>query len=390
MVKEATALAEEGYRVIVLYNYWAEWAMKYDEEIKKRFPQIEWIETGGNPETAKRDYFFSRMRHKAYRLLYRYFPGNLYLAPRAEIRGFQSLLTCAEKTKANLYVAHNLGALPVAAKAAAKHKSHYAFDAEDFHRGQVTEKGTDYNRIVSLEDAYLANASYITAASPLIAEQYEEKYNRRVITVNNVFSKKNTISKTDKGGQHISLFWFSQTIGTGRGLEDIFNALALLSVEKFTLHLLGNISKEIKQYFDFLSTGANGFKIGVTYINPVDPDEIIDIAAKCDIGLALEPGRDINNQYALSNKIFTYLIAGNAIIFSSTPAQRKFYKENRNIGSLYTPGNAEELAGILNHYLENPAILAMQKNASMSLANEKYNWEIERAKFLSTVKNVLS
>jgi glycosyltransferase involved in cell wall biosynthesis len=112
------------------------------------------------------------------------------------------------------------------------------------------------------------------------------------------------------------------------------------------------------------------------------------VASGFDIGLALEPGRDLNNQIALSNKIFTYLLAGNAVIFSDTPAQKKFHAENPAIGALYACGNFNELAIILKNYKNDPELMMLHKRNALKLADEKYNWEVESKQLVLLVNSV--
>ena len=51
---------------------------------------------------------------------------------------------------------------------------------------------------------------------------------------------------------------------------------------------------------------------------------MIDACRPFDIGLSLETGAIPNTRVLLSNKVFTYLLAGLATIYSDTPAQRAF------------------------------------------------------------------
>lgn len=390
LVKEAMALAKTGNMVTVVYSFWAAWGRAYDGQIKARWPQINWVAAGGDPQTKRLQYMFTRIFHKLFRVANRLFPSNTYFAARAEIRGFDELLATACQHKADLYIAHNLGALPVAAKAAVRNGSGYAFDAEDFHLGQVPEGSLPFNRIKKLEESYLPASRYITAASPLIANQYAKLYHRNPVVINNVFPLVSTQRVDQENKEVVSLFWFSQTIGKGRGLEDVLQALAQLPAAKFSLTLLGYSDAATQQYFHSLVANDTGKKIAVTYLDPVHPDEIFRIAASFDIGLALEPGRDLNNEFALSNKIFTYLMAGNAIIFSATAAQKQFHEKHRGIGEIYQPGDVTGLAKILDAYGKDPARLAAQKRASRNLALEQYNWEREEETFLSLVKGALA
>ena len=109
-----------------------------------------------------------------------------------------------------------------------------------------------------------------------------------------------------------------------------------------------------------------------------------------DIGLALEPAFSFNNEIALSNKLFTYLLSGLAIIASNTRAQTNFIEENSGIGKLYTIGDTDELANIILAFYENKLLLNSYKETAYHLAQTKYNWELEQNKFLSIINDCIS
>jgi len=383
-VKEATTLDAAGYEVMFIYNFWTEWGLPFDEKIIKENPNICWIMAGADPVNNWVAYNLSRIKHKYFRWLNKLFPKNITLAQQATIRGFSDLAKTVSKIKASLYVAHNLGALPVAAIASKRNNSKYAFDAEDYHRGQVAKGTAEYTGTVLLEDKYLPGAFYITAASPLIAEQYINHYHKPVTVINNVFSTKYLAKEIKVPTKPIKLFWFSQTIGKGRGLEDIILALIEMLSGEFSITLIGRHDDSIKKYF--MDLGKNGDQqVVIDFLQPVSAEEIFEIAAQHDIGLALEQPGEMNRDLCLTNKIFTYLLAGNAIIFSETKAQRKFYEENSEIGTIYNQGDISGLIKILQNYHGNPKILFRQKEHSYVTANELYNWDIE----MNTFKNLI-
>jgi glycosyltransferase involved in cell wall biosynthesis len=375
-----------GYEVTFIYNFWVAWALPFDEKIIKDNPRIKWKMAGCSP-FIKRGFYFSRIVHKCFRSLSKIFPANTFIASQATTRGFSSLAKMVSNKKADLYIAHNVGALPAAALAAKKHQAKYAFDAEDYHRGQFMEGSVMQRNTILLEDKYLPNATYITAASPLIAEQYTKHYNRKVIVINNVFSKKYLVKEVKDLFSPIKLFWFSQTIGKGRGIEDVVLALKDLPAGSYTLTLLGKHNAAIKNYF--IELGKNKTKdIQIDFINPTSPEEVFKIAATHDIGLALEQPKELNRDLCLTNKIFTYLLAGNAIIFSDTNAQRRFLEENEGIGSIYECGNIELLKIILRDFLNNPQLVQNMKINSKQLAATRYNWEKESEALKELIEKV--
>ena len=83
---------------------------------------------GGSPDTKKYLYAFTRIRCKAAGILNRLGGNNLLLAERTQGRAFDELLKEAKKIKADWYIGHNLGSLPVAEKAAKYHYAKAGFD----------------------------------------------------------------------------------------------------------------------------------------------------------------------------------------------------------------------------------------------------------------------
>jgi glycosyltransferase involved in cell wall biosynthesis len=389
LTKEAIALAAEGYRVTVLYSFWVMWAIEQDRLIIASNPSVQWVEIGGNPANRKMRYFFSRAIHKCYRSLSALFPSFLPFAVRAEIRTYSAMLYAAVAAKADLYIGHNLGGLAVAGRAADLKKTLYAFDAEDFHRGQTDPATAIYERTKFIEDRYVSGAAYVTAASPLIAKAYNELYHIEPLVINNVFSKKHLATAINEVKNSLELFWFSQTIGKERGLEDIILAMKQLPANACRFTLLGYCTNEMKRYLQVLGKRTDGLGVSLQFLDPVHPNQVFEIARQFDIGFAVEPGRDKNNQIALSNKLFTYLMCGNAVIFSSTPAQQLFYDTNPGIGAIYPCSDHVELAAVLKKYFDEPALLTSQKAMSLQLAREKYNWETESEHLLRLIKDIL-
>jgi len=111
------------------------------------------------------------------------------------------------------------------------------------------------------------------------------------------------------------------------------------------------------------------------------------IAAKFDIGLASETGFSLNNNIALSNKIFTYMQSGLAVAASNTPAQSALMQQYPETGKTYS--NAKELSIILTGYDQNRELLFQTKNEAFKIGQNQLNWENESRKFLNVVERAL-
>jgi glycosyltransferase involved in cell wall biosynthesis len=390
LVKEADALSSAGYNVTVLYAYWNEWGTKFDPALLK---SKKWkaIRIGGAPKRNKASYFLSQLIHKLATIGAKKVSIPLF-AEIAIARTSFMLSKVAKKHQADLYIAHNLGALPAAVKAARHNHKPCGFDAEDFHRNEVSDDphSFDVKLKTYIEQKYLPKTSYLTASSPQITAAYQTLFPfKAIVTLLNVFSSVPTVGipKTDPSSP-IKLFWFSQTIGTQRGIEGVIQALNILPAGSFELHLLGAFQHSgSKAYFEKLKA-PNLYSLH--FHPPIASEELITFSAQFDIGLALEPSFSKNNDLALSNKIFTYLQAGLAVIASDTTAQRGLLTSHPEFGSLYETGNTRSLSNALLQYAEKRDQLDQAKQASLMLARNKLNWEIEQVKFLKVIQQTLN
>lgn len=386
LVKEADALADAGYRVTVLYAYWNAWGTAHDMDLL-RTKKWDYIRVGGDPEETPAIYWLSRVIQKVAAQIFRATHIRCF-ADVAMARAGYFLRRKAQQYKAAIYIAHNLGALPAAAIAAKRNRALYGFDAEDFHRQEVNDDENSYHyRLCSaIEDKYIPAAAYITAASPLIAGEYARTYRRPVTAILNVFPRVKHAA-VHPGAGPLRLIWFSQTTGPNRGIETAIEALALSGVAT-ELHLLG---RPAAGYEAALLNHARrlGFDTDrIIFHEPVTSDKIFGFVSRFDIGLASEPGFCLNNNIALSNKIFTYLQCGLAVLASDTPAQSAFLAQYPQIGKLYH--DAQDLSAIIRLYNTDRALLAAARKEAFRAGQTDLNWETESHKLLTIVNSLLT
>ncbi|MGF7078010.1 glycosyltransferase [Mucilaginibacter sp. UYCu711] len=386
LVKEADTLANAGYTVTVLYMYWNAWGANFDQEL---LASKKWraVCVGGDPQYKRALYFLSRLIHKLAQTVNRKTKGR-FMADIAIARASYFLIREAKKYVADLYIGHNLGALPAVVGAAKINNKPSGFDAEDFHRYEMSDDDDNHDVILKMqiENKHIPQLNYFTTSSPQIAEAYSKIFTSlKPAVLLNVFHKSDIVNAIPNSHQPLKLLWFSQTIGANRGLQDIIGALQLLDNKHFELHLLGSKLHTNATFINYLT----GSKVNIRFHDPIPPDKLPEFAGQFDIGLALEPGFSTNNNLALSNKLFTYMQAGLAIIASDTIAQKDFITKNPTIGHTYPARDTKAMAAILSSYYKNGALLTLAKNESLRLAHELYNWEVESKKFLKIVEHTL-
>jgi len=385
LVKEADSLCDSGYEVTVLYAYWNTWGTLFDKQL---IAAKKWraILVAGDPDDNRFTYFLSKVIFRIAQKINNAFTGKI-LMDVAIARPAFFLKREAKRHIVDIYIAHNLGALPAAVTAAKTHGKPCGFDAEDFHRNEVSDdvNNTDVILKANIEDRYLPQLNYFTTSSPQIADAYFKLYpDLKPAVLLNVFPTYAIKQKVDTKGS-LKLFWFSQTIGANRGIESIAAALSLLNKPDFELHLLGNLSPNDQDFINKIKNSG----ITVTLYEPIPPNDIIAFAGQFDIGLALENQVPYNRDICLTNKIFTYMQAGLAIVASDTLAQRTFIADNPTIGKVYPNGDEHALADILSSFQQDRTHLTKCKNEALHLAQTQYNWETESLKFLTVVKQTL-
>jgi glycosyltransferase involved in cell wall biosynthesis len=392
LVKEADALSEAGYNVSVICAHWADWA---DETDRVLLNSRVWGKSvryvGGAPDARDGRYLLSRARHGFSNRLSRVAGLDKQLQSWSLCRVLPELTRAAKETVADLYIGHNLGALPPAVIAARSNNAKVGFDAEDFHSGINPTNGAAVDSSERVEREFLPHCDYLTAASPDIARAYAEKYQLPApLSILNVFPLAHRPGEitTSNPSAPLRLYWFSQTIGRNRGLEDVVRAIGILRLP-IELHIRGRWHPDFRQELFALARSCGVSSAQIISHEPALSDDMVRLAAEFDIGLALEPSHTLNNDLCISNKIFTYLLAGCGIIATSTRGQTQVLEQTGKAGVLYHPGDSEALAAAIRYWYEDRNELGRARLDAWYWGETKFNWDVEKRKFLDVVESTL-
>lgn len=395
MLKAADALHEAGYQVRMVCAEHVDWAIEAGEQSRAmrswRCDVVDW-----NPKSARRLYWKSRIRHKLSKYLLSLLGADrlsLGLVNRALCRVSSELLHAVTREPCDLIYGGTSGGLAIAALAAKQLGVPFALDLEDYHSEQQEgpEASWMHSGIERIEQQVLRQAAFLTAGSNGIATAYASKYGVRPITINNVFPLPSRIPPFDRPeGVSLRLYWFSQFIGHGRGLEDAIQASGRLGRPVW----LGLIGSNRAEYTNKLTELAKRVSPGLRmeFLGHRSPDEMVEAARQADVGLALEIGVPRNRRLCVTNKIFTYMLAGLAVAATDTEGQRPIVEDLGEGGFCYPPGDIGALAGGLKRWAENPQALLRAKMASWEAAGRRWHWEhpLERGALLDAVGHVFS
>ncbi len=391
LVKEADALAEAGYRVQALCGVWADWAEATDRELlRDRSWRCRYV--GGRPGEERLLYHWTRLRYAAGRRLAPLGPSRDRSLRWGLSRVGEELRRAALASPADLYIAHYPGALAAAAEAAARHGGRLGYDLEDFYSDRGAVDGPRLALIESCERRYLPRCDFVTAASPGIARGYRDKYGiPEPVCILNVFPASMRPARRPEASTAgpLRLYWFSQTIGAGRGLEDAVKALAAVAELPIELHLQGVWQEGFERALRGLAE-RRGLPAGRIHAHPpVPPGRMVRESSRYDVGLALEPARDCNNDLTVSNKLFTYLLAGNALLATRTRGQAEICRQLGEAAATVPCGDAEALAGQLRTWYHDRESLNRARAAAWRAGGLRYHWDREKMLLLELVSRTL-
>ena len=385
IVKAADALANAGYRVRVITSQNVEWSLNASEALQEsrrsvwKSDNIKWGSRNGRGL-----YLLSGVRNRAARAYARWRGVEkvpIGIAGLAYSRVFTELLRAALAEPADLYYGF-ARTLTETARAASRSGVPYALDLEDFYSEEL-ESGDEtrltQNLASSIERAVLPDAAFLTAGSAAISDAYFEKYRVRPIPINNTFPlPRRTPRLAPSAGNSLRLYWFSQTVGPRRGLEDVVVAAGLVGTP-MTLSLRGvPIPSYVEKLHRLASTAAPNLRIEIC--PPAPPDDMVALAEGFDVGLALEQPYILNRDVCLTNKAFTYLLAGLAVAFTDTRGQRALAADIGGGAFTYPPGDVARLAAGLAEWAKNRDALARAKAAAWAAAERRWHWEHEEEK----------
>jgi glycosyltransferase involved in cell wall biosynthesis len=243
-----------------------------------------------------------------------------------------------------------------------------------------------------LEQTLLAGGAYRTCTSKAMSEVLATAYHcERPAVIYNAFpwserSKLDGDIKDRHDRSLPSIHWFSQTIGRGRGLEDLLAALPHLKT-RVEVHLRGEATTVTHAWIS--GSVPSDFRPRIFIHSLVHNDELLSRIAEHDIGFAGEPKQPASRDLTVTNKVLQYLLAGIAVVASDTAGQREVAQQASGAVYLYRAGDARHLARQLDFLLSSVTELKKAKSAAVAAANETFCWEKQAPLLLSAVEAAL-
>ncbi len=378
MLKAADALAADGHRLRVVATLHEPWAVAADVDVRSRrswpVTAVDYRRGDSGPT-----YWRTGVRSRAARAAVAALGAAKVpypVAVRAFSRVHSEIVAAATSDRSDFIYGGTTGALAAVAESARRLGVPYAVDFEDLHSGE-TDAGVDplHDRLAArIEAAVLKRAAFATTSSEAIAAEYERLYGVKPHTIHNTFPLPKAAPDFRRpSGSCLRLYWFSQTIGPGRGLEDTIAAIGRAGIAA-QLTLRGRPQAGYLAALSQLSA-ARAPRLRLTQEPPAPPDAMVDLARPYDVGLAFEPAAPFNRTLCLSNKVFTYVLAGLAVLTSDTAGTRAFGRDLGAGAALVPPGDIDALSAAIAEWAHDPARLECARRSAWSAAVRRWRWD---------------
>lgn len=390
VLKEATALAGAGYSVEVLGAWFEAILRDRDQELLARLPFK--FAPVIDLTRSRVTHMTCRVRTKLGLLAFR-FAGyqNRWQFGYA----VAALRQAAWARAADLYIAHSESAI-AAAIDLRRAGRRVGVDMEDWFSEDLLPEARKHRPIRLLRDLerrLLRQGAYSACPSNAMSEALAREYDwSRPTVIYNAFpwadrQSLDDLLKDRRDRRIPSVHWYSQTLGEGRGLEDLLAALPLMEHE-VEIHLRGNPTAG----FDSWLAGRvpKNWQDRVFVHGLVTNEDLLSRIAEHDIGFAGEMKYCRSRDLTVTNKILHYLLAGLAVVASDTTGQREVAEQAPDAVELYPSGDAPALATRLNVLLESPRNLALAKAAALRASEQIFCWERQQKVLLEAIHRAVS
>ena len=395
MTKAADALAAAGHDVRVVSTRQTEWAVQADEELR-RTRSWQWRVVDYRSSASRGTYLKVGLRSRvAHLMAERLGPERVpfRVGVHAYARAHSELVSAAIGTARRPLLRGDDGRPRGNGRSGVTHGDALWTEFEDFHsEEQVGADGPLMNALADrIMRRVLPRASFVTASSGPMSAEFLRRYHVNTATVHNTFPlPAQAPDIAHVAGAPLRVYWFSQTIGEGRGLEGFVTAAGRADVP-VELHLRG---READGYVATLTALVSTVapKLQIMTHPPESPEAMVSLCRGYDVGLAIEESRTLSRRLSLTNKALTYILGGLAVVLTDTDGQRSLAADLDEGALMYREGDLDALAQGLRRWYQEPNRLLAARRAAWSAASRSWHWEhpSQRGVLVATVEQALS
>ena len=278
--------------------------------------------------------------------------------------------------------ANDLSTLVACVKAARKLKCRVIYDSHEICVENHHVQGVYKKYLAWIEKKYVKHIDRMVSVSHAAAQYFKERYKiptPLVITNCSLLSERSFSKSKNEGFEVLNHGQYY----AGRGY-DIMVAAAPYLHEYPEIHIalrgFGSMEDQLR---------ASAEKIGeqkVRFYPPVLVEELIFMASKSHVGVAITEDTCLNFRLSVSNKLFEYASAGLPVIMSDIPEHR--YLNEKYEFRIIIPDNSPEsfASAVIKLYTDKAFYEKCAENAKK--LSMEVNWENEFGKLIEFERNI--
>ena len=301
--------------------------------------------------------------------------------------GIREHLSVVEPVEADLYVAHDYFAAPIAHSLAERHNTAFTVDAHEYARGQYMHDAAWrlFSRpwVHSLQKLYYPKASSITTVCEGIAELIDQEYTLASPTI--VVRSAATYRELpfQPTGKTINVLYHG-IVSPMRGLEQTIASIPHWRPD-ITFQIRGPGPEDYLRSLRALAA-EHGVEDRVQLLPPVAFDAMVPEANKSDVGFFVQPDLSPQKRFTLPNKLFEYIMAGLAICVADLPEMARVVRAH-DLGVLVPGLEPKKIANAING-LDRDKIDAFKRNSLE--AARTLNWKNESQVMVDNYNKIIS
>ena len=281
--------------------------------------------------------------------------------------------------------ANDLNALIPAFKAAKKLKCKLIYDSHEVFVENLEISKRKFIKLIwmAYEKFLIKHIDEMVCVSNAAAEYFIKTYsvNKPIVVTNcSLISEQQFYSEKNDGFEILNHGQFYE----GRGYDTMIEAIPYLvdyPEIKLALRGFGRLEENLRTRVKELGTAAACFYPRVLV------EELIPLASKSHVGVAITEPICLNFKLSISNKIFEYAAAGLPVIMSDIPEHR-YLNEKYNFGIVLSDNRPETFArAVIKLYLDKEFYKECAQNARR--LSMEINWENEFGELINRERQLI-
>lgn len=293
----------------------------------------------------------------------------------------------AARLPADVYVAHDLPMLPLAARLAAEKRATLVYDSHELYSEQefsVTER----RRWQEVEGKYIARCDAVITINPSIAGELERRYDvSKVHVISNAerrdsfpagkrcFHEKFHLSADSK------VLLMQGGLTAGRHLDVLVAAMRYVTNPAVILVVMGE-GALLRSLEGIVRTHRLSER--VFFHDAVPQSMLIATSAGADAGIVPYQATCLNNLYCSPNKLYEFIAAGIPVLASDLPELRRIVAGG-DIGVVADLRSEKAMAQAIDDFFADADRFALwRKNAAA--IRSRISWEVESERLVALYK----